>query len=104
MYAIIQTGGKQYRVQAGDRLHVEKLEEPVDSQISLQPLLVSDGVTTQIGSPVLQNAQVIAKVGSPFQGEKLRIFKMKRRKGYRRKTGHRQPYTTLHILEIKATA
>lgn len=102
MYAVIQTGGKQYKVKAGDRLYVEKLEQPVDSEIKLDALLVADGDTVRVGTPTVSGVQVVAKVGETEKGEKLRIFKMRRRKGYRRKTGHRQPYTTLNIVEIQA--
>lgn len=102
MYAVIQTGGKQYKVKPGDRLYVEKREEPVDSQIMLDALLLADGENVRVGTPTVAGVQVVAKVGETEKGEKLRIFKMKRRKGYRRKTGHRQPYTTLNIVDIQA--
>lgn len=102
MYAIIETGGKQYRVQPGDQIRVEKLEAEENTELRFSPLLVSTGEQTKVGTPLVDNASVVAKVGSLTLGDKLRIYKMKRRKGYRRNTGHRQAYTWLHIIDIQA--
>ena len=100
MYAVIETGGKQYRVQPGERVRVEKLDAEAGAQIAFPALLVVDGTTVQVGTPHLAGTQVTAQVLNEEKGEKHIIFKMRRRKGYRRKTGHRQVYTALHIMGI----
>ena len=102
MYAIIQTGGKQYRVQQGDVIYVEKLNEPDDAKLHFDVLLLGkeDGITA--GQPVVSGAKVSAKVVSQVKGEKIIVFKYKSKKNYRRKQGHRQPYTKLEILGIEA--
>src|SRR5438128_2613714 len=102
MYAVIEAGGKQYRVQPGDRLRVEKLGAEPGSQVSLPVLLVADGESIRVGQPTVAAASVTAEVIADEKGEKLTIFKYRRRKGYRRKTGHRQVYTALKIVDIKA--
>jgi large subunit ribosomal protein L21 len=102
MYAVIETGGKQYRVQPGERLRVEKLVAEPGAKVSFPVLLFADGTKVQVGTPTVQGAQVNAEVISEEKGEKLRIFKYRRRKGYRRKTGHRQVYTALRIVDIQA--
>lgn len=102
MYAVIQTGGKQYRVQPGDFLQVEKLDAPADTTVSFDALMFADGTQVRVGNPTVAGIKVTALVKEVQKGEKLRIFKMKRRKGYRRKTGHRQLHTLLHIEDIKA--
>lgn len=102
MYAVIETGGKQYRVQPGERLLVEKLPAEAGAQVTFQPLLLADGANVRVGTPVVSGAQVTAEVVGEEKGEKLTIFKYRRRKGYRRKTGHRQVYTSLKIVDIKA--
>ena len=102
MYAVIQTGGKQYRVSPGDTLHLEKLEGDVGSLVEIENVLMvgkEDGVT--IGKPTISGARVIGEVVAQGRGKKIVIFKHKRRKGYRKKQGHRQSLTTLRINEIK---
>lgn len=103
MYAVIKTGGKQYRVASGDKLHVEKLEgNPGDSIKFDQVLLVGGGDDTKVGQPTVDGATVEAKILSQDRGKKIIVFKMKRRKNYRRRQGHRQPYTRIEITGIKA--
>ena len=102
MYAIIQTGGKQYRVQQGDVIFVEKLDLAQDATVDFDVLLLGreDGVT--VGKPLVPGAKVNAKVLGQVKGEKIIVFKYKSKKNYRRKQGHRQPYTTLEITGITA--
>ncbi|SNR64649.1 LSU ribosomal protein L21P [Methylobacillus rhizosphaerae] len=103
MYAVIKTGGKQYRVAAGDKLKVEKLAGDVGSEITLDKvLLVSDGENTTIGAPLVKGASVQAKVVSHGRGDKVLIFKMRRRKHYRKTQGHRQSFTEIQIEKIAA--
>lgn len=100
-YAVVETGGKQYRVQAGDRLEVEKLEADVGSKVDLdQVLAVSDGKELKIGKPMLDGGKVTATVLDQIRGPKVINFKKKRRKGYKRKVGHRQSLTVLQIENI----
>lgn len=102
MYAVIQTGGKQYRVSEGDVIRVEKLPAEVGSDIAFdQVLLVGEGDNVKIGTPVVDGASVSGKVVEQDRGKKIIVFKMKRRKGYRRKQGHRQDYTGVRIEKIK---
>lgn len=102
MYAVIATGGKQYRVQPGETIRVEKLEAANGPITFDQVLLVSDGTSVRVGAPVLAGAKVSAEVVGQVKGEKLLIYKYRRRKGYRRKTGHRQQYTAVKINDITA--
>ncbi len=103
MYAVITTGGKQYRVQQGETIQVEKLGvEPGATVTFDQVLLVANGETVQVGTPVVSGAKVTAEVVKNGRGEKLLIYKYRRRKGYRRKTGHRQPFTAVKITGITA--
>ncbi len=105
MYAVIASGGKQYRVQQGETLRVEKLDgaEQGKTLEFTDVLLVADGENVTVGAPLVKGAKVTAEVvEAEGKGEKLRIFKYRRRKGYRRHTGHRQPYTALKITEISA--
>jgi large subunit ribosomal protein L21 len=105
MYAVIQTGGKQYRVAEGETLRVEKLAANPGDKLSFSPLLFADdGGNVQIGKPNVSGIQVEAEVLQDGLGKKIIIFKYKRRKSYRRKTGHRQPFTALKIVSIKAGA
>lgn len=102
MKAVIQTGGKQYLVTKGDKLRVEIFDAPVGKPISIKEvLLISDGKTSKIGTPLVSGATVTANVLSIGKGDKVRVYKMRRRKRYRRNKGHRQPYTELEIAEIK---
>lgn len=103
MYAIIRTGGKQYQVEAGSRLRVEKLTGEVGETIELDDvLLVADGDDVKIGQPVLEGAKVTATIKEQDKAKKVLVFKKKRRKGYQVKRGHRQMYTALEINEISA--
>jgi large subunit ribosomal protein L21 len=101
VYAIIQTGGKQYRVAPGDVLRVERLPgERGDEVILDQVLLVTDGEAVQVGQPLVANATVRTRIVRQGQGKKILVYKKKRRKNYRRKQGHRQLFTALQIGEI----
>jgi large subunit ribosomal protein L21 len=101
MYAVIQTGGKQYRVANGDVITVEKLEGDAGSTLAIEPvLMVNDGKATQIGAPVIEGASVIAEVVEQTRGDKIVVFKKKRRQGYRRTMGHRQELTVLRVLDV----
>jgi len=104
MYAVIKTGGKQYRVAQGDRLRVEKLAGNVGDSVTLGEVLLvvdpSSGDGIKIGKPVVSGAKVEAKIIAQDRGEKIIIFKFRRRKNYRRKTGHRQPFTALEVTGI----
>lgn len=103
MYAVIQTGGKQYRVAAGEKLKIERIAGEVGQEITLdRVLLVADGETLKMGAPLVAGARVKAKVLKHGRGEKVRIFKLNRRKHYRRSQGHRQNYTEIEILGIAA--
>lgn len=100
-YAIIQTGGKQYRVKQGDNITVERLAAEAGEDIVIDRVLMVGGVgSTRIGTPVVDGATVTAHVDEHFRGEKLIIFKFKAKKRYRRKTGHRQELTRLTITGI----
>ncbi len=101
MFAIIQTGGKQYRVAPGNVLRVEKLPGERGEEVVLdQVLLVTDGQEIKVGQPLVENARVKAAILRQGKGKKILVFKKKRRKNYRRKRGHRQLYTALQINEI----
>jgi large subunit ribosomal protein L21 len=121
MYAVIATGGKQYKVKAGDLLHVEKIEGATKASTVTfdQVLLVADGDKIKLGAPTVSGAKVTANVvvyqdnkaaeaGRPASarskglGDKLIVYKYRRRKGYRRKNGHRQPFTAVQIKSITA--
>jgi large subunit ribosomal protein L21 len=103
MYAVIKTGGKQYRVQAGEKLKIEQIPADVGSQIVLdQVLMLGTGETVTIGTPLLAGAQVSATVLSQGRADKVRIFKMRRRKHYQKRQGHRQNYTEIQIGAITA--
>jgi large subunit ribosomal protein L21 len=101
MYAVIKTGGKQYRVSPGDSIDVEKLAYEVGEQIELdQVLLVVNGSGAEIGQPLVEGAKVKATVTRQAKGRKVIIYKYRASKRYRRKRGHRQHYTRLRIDEI----
>jgi len=101
MYAVIKTGGKQYRVAAGEKIKVEQIPADVGAEISLdQVLMVGEGESVRIGAPVIAGATVTAKVISQGRHPKIRIFKMRRRKHYQKRQGHRQNYTELEISGI----
>ena len=102
MFAIVKTGGKQYRVTPGDQIVVERLKGDVGAEVSLdQVLAISDGDSGAIGRPTLANASVRARIVQQPRATKVIVFKKKRRKNYRRKHGHRQDLTVLRIVEIR---
>lgn len=101
MYAVIESGGKQYRVAPGDVIRVERLEAAAGDSVDLdRVLLVADGENLRLGSPALNGVSVTAKVRAHGRGDKVRIFKLRRRKNYRRQAGHRQDYTELEITQV----
>lgn len=103
MYAIIKSGGKQYRVAPGSTVRLEKLPGDVGDTVSLEEVLfVSDGEKTEVGAPTVDDATVTGKIVEQGKAKKIIVFKMKRRKGYRRKAGHRQRFTEVKIESIDA--
>jgi large subunit ribosomal protein L21 len=102
MYAVIETGGKQHRVSAGDRVQVEKLDVEVGQEVRIpNVLLLGSESEVTVGTPLINGASVTATVLSHGKSKKTRVYKMKRRKNYRRTYGHRQPYTELRIEGIE---
>ncbi|HHV72441.1 MAG TPA: 50S ribosomal protein L21 [Clostridia bacterium] len=103
MYAILETGGKQYKVQPGDVIVVEKLDAEVGETVNLDKvMMIENEGQYQVGQPLIDNAKVVAKVMAHGKGKKVIVFKYKPKKNYRRKQGHRQPYTRLLIESIEA--
>lgn len=103
MYAVIKTGGKQYRVAVGQKLKIEQIPADIGQEISLdQVLSVGEGDTLQIGAPFVDGAKVTATVLAQGRHDKIKVFKMRRRKGYRRTQGHRQNYTEIRIEAVNA--
>jgi large subunit ribosomal protein L21 len=101
MYAIVRTGGKQYQVSSGDQLRVEKIEGNVGDTVELTDvLMIADGDTILVGKPVVENGKVVATIAEQGKDKKIKVFKKKKRKGYRLMRGHRQTYTALKISEI----
>ena len=100
MYAVIKTGGKQYRVQPDDVLEIEKLDAEVGAKVEFTEVLMIGGDSTKIGSPFLSGAKVTAELVEQTRGPKLIAFKKRRRKNSRRKRGHRQEFTKVRITEI----
>jgi large subunit ribosomal protein L21 len=104
MYAFIQTGGKQYRVAQGDDLTVEKLPGQVGDPVVFDKVLVTvDGENVQVGKPYVENAKVLGRLKRQDKSKKVVVFKFKRRKGYRRTKGHRQPFSLVKIEGIEVT-
>jgi large subunit ribosomal protein L21 len=102
MYAVVRSGGKQYRVSQGGSLRVEKLAGDVGSSITLDEVLMIGGeADIKIGTPTVDGAQITGTIVAQGRGDKIRVFKMKRRKGYRRTQGHRQDYTEIRVDEIR---
>lgn len=103
MYAVVATGGKQYKVKKGDVVRIEKIPGEVGESISFdRVLMISDGTEVTIGQPVVENAVVDARIVEQDRNKKVLVFKYKRRKRFRRKQGHRQYYTAVRITEISA--
>ncbi len=100
MYAVIRTGGKQYRVSEGDTLRVEKLAGDVGASIELGEVLMLGGDSVKIGKPLISGAKVLAEIVAQDRAKKVIVFKFRRRKNYRRKRGHRQPFTELRIKSV----
>jgi large subunit ribosomal protein L21 len=101
MYAVIKTGGKQYRVAAGEKLKIEQLPAEIGSEIVLdQVLLVADGDNLKMGRPLVTGASVQAKVLAQGRHDKVRIFKLRRRKHYQKHQGHRQNFTEIEITRL----
>lgn len=100
MYAIIKTGGKQYKVSQGEQLQVEKLDVEVGGEVTFNVLLCGDGENVQVGTPIVDGCSVKAKVVEHGKGPKVRIFKYKPKKDYRKTQGHRQPFTTIEIVSV----
>lgn len=101
MYAVVETGGKQYQVAVGQQVDVEKLSGEAGDEITLERvLLVTDGEQTTVGGPLVAGARVLATIDQQFKDDKIVVFKLIAKKRYRRKRGHRQPLTRLTIKEI----
>ncbi len=100
MYAIIETGGKQYKVEKGNKIHVEKLDAEIGAEVSFEALMTASGKTVKVGKPTLNDVKVTAKVLEHNKEKKIVVFKYKSKKNYRKKQGHRQPYSVIEILEI----
>ena len=103
MYAVIKTGGKQYKVAAGEKIKVEQITADVGQEIVIdQVLAVGNGAELKVGAPLVDGASVTATVVSHGRHDKVRIFKMRRRKHYQKRQGHRQQFTELEIASINA--
>ncbi len=100
MFAVIQTGGKQYNVTENDTLKVEKLENAVGDKVKFDVLLISDGTKTVAGTPTVKTAEVVAEVLAHGKGDKIVVYKYKPKKNERKKQGHRQPWTEIKIVSI----
>lgn len=101
MYAIVTTGGKQYKVSQNDIIIVEKLDAKVGDEVKLDVLMTVDGDKVTNGNPFVKTAEVIAEVVEQGKEDKIVVFKYKAKKNYRRKQGHRQPFTALKIVSVK---
>ena len=101
MYAIVTTGGKQYKVSQDDVINVEKLDAKVGDKINLDVMMLVDGDKVTNGNPLVKGAEVVAEVLAQGKEDKIVVFKYKAKKNYRRKQGHRQPFTALKIVSVK---
>ena len=101
MYAIIETGGKQYKVEQGDVIYIEKLDNEAGSAIEFDRVLAISGDAMTVGNPIVSGAKVSGTVLSQGKSKKIVVFKYKAKKNYRRKQGHRQPFTALKIVSVK---
>jgi large subunit ribosomal protein L21 len=102
MYAVIRTGGKQYRVSEGDTVRVEKLAGAVGDTLKFDEVLMLGGEKVSVGAPLVKGASVAAQITAQGKDKKVIVFKIRRRKNYRRKNGHRQPFTELKVTGISA--
>ena len=102
MYAVIETGGKQYRVQQGDVIFIEKLDSRVGDAVTFDKVLLVGGEESKIGTPTVDGANVDAKVLAQVKGHKIVVYKYKAKKNQRKKQGHRQPYTKVQITAVNA--
>ncbi len=103
MYAIVESGGKQYRAELGAILALERIQGEIGNRVELdRVLMVSDGTEVRVGHPTVAGARVVSEIVSQARGEKIDVFKFKKRRKYRRKTGHRQELTKVRITEIVA--
>jgi len=103
MYAVLSTGGKQYKVEEGDVLRIEKISGDVGASVSFEKVLMfSDGEKVRVGTPLIDGISVSGHIVEQDKAKKILVFKYKRRKNYRRKQGHRQPYTAIKIDSISA--
>jgi len=101
VYAIIRTGGKQYKISPGDTIRVEKIEGQAGDTVELKDVLFyAEGENVQVGKPLLPHVKIIGEILGQHRGQKVIVFKMKRRKGYSKKQGHRQSFTSLKIREM----
>jgi len=101
MFAVIQTGGKQYNVTENDVIKVEKIEGNVGDKVKVEVLLVSDGNKTVAGTPTVETAEVVAEIVAHGKGDKIVVYKYKPKKNERKKQGHRQPWTQIKVVSIK---
>jgi len=102
MYAVIKAGGKQHRVTEGQTLRVERLGGNAGDKLTFSEVLLIGGDSPKIGQPMVKGASVTAEIAGEGRGEKIVVFKFRRRKNYRRKNGHRQPFTLIKITKITA--
>ena len=100
MYAIIKTGGKQYKAEVGKFIDVEKLDAEVGAEVTFEALMIVDGDAVKVGTPVVDGVKIVGKVLKQDKQKKVIVFKYKPKKDYRKKQGHRQPYTRVQISSI----
>lgn len=101
MYAIVLTGGKQYKVSEGDQINVEKLDKEIGAQVKLDVLMLCDGKNVKAGNPFVEGSEVMAEVIAQGKAPKIYVLRYKAKKRVRKLQGHRQPYTTLKIVSVK---
>ena len=101
MYAVVETGGKQYKVAVDEIVNVEKLQAKVGDKVELKVLMIVDGETVKTGNPYVEGSKVVAEVVEQGKADKIVVFKYKPKKNIRKKQGHRQPFTRIKIVSIK---